>query len=779
MADRTAETVPAEEIRLADEPDFGLGAARVAPSTAEFTVGEHVERLEPRVMQVLVALARTQGKAVSRETLVGSCWGGRVVGQDAINRTLSTLRAIARRAPAPTFEIETLPRIGYRLKPAASAGEAPTAAAATAGRRIGRLAIVGLGTFGLMAAVVAAIVWGGRAGKDQDWDVASYRIAVGTGGEEMSPSLSPDGRFLAYAASGQEGGAHDIYMQAVAGGGPVLLVSSPQDDVAPAFSPSGDRIAFVRADADWNAPGQAAVQPCRILVKPVPAGPERLVGRCTESRYASRVAWTPDARALVFSDWRPESPARIVRLDVATGRKSPLTNPPRNIHGDFDAAVSPDGRTLAFRRYLSTQSGDIYLQDIDSGRLTRLTTDGGVGYLAWAPGGRNLIVSSERGGGHDLWRVPTDPRSRPQRLSWGETIYRTSSARDLAAFEVARQPSELMRIRGAVETPVVTGDRSDESPDVSPAGDLAFLNHDDGSSVWLQRRGGSVQKLLDLPMLDARGLRWSPDGRRLALLANPKGGDTAIYLIDTETAAIRQLPGFGPTPLGVSWPPDGESLVMATAEPDGRRIWRYPLRPGGRPEPISGFGWFWAEAGAGAVYALREGQAGVWRLAAGSPPVRLAPYPGVQRSWNRWNDPNWTIRVSGDRLHVWEPRADRAHVDHWTASLTGGRVEHADVLDGRLLDVTVDPVTNEMVGYRALNETMDIAVIQVTPKGRRRWATPVASPRERSNLFREWNSSRPIARPTTRKSPRRSARGCGGGCASTSSTASPTFPTGA
>jgi Tol biopolymer transport system component/DNA-binding winged helix-turn-helix (wHTH) protein len=721
MADQSAEIVPGEEIRLADEPDFRLGAACVAPSTGEFSVGEYVERLEPRVMQVLVALARAQGKAVSRDSLVGSCWGGRVVGQDAINRTLSTLRAIARRAPAPTFEIETLPRIGYRLKPAPSAW-AEGALTSSPGRtnwRIGRPALAGIATVALVAAIVAAIVWRGGARKDQDWDVASYRIAVGTGAEERSPSLSPDGRLLAYAASGPEGGPADIYMQAVAGGAPVLLVSSPQDDVAPAFSPTGDRIAFVRANPDWRSPVQPAVEPCRIVVKPVPAGPERLVGRCTGSAYSSRVAWTPDAKALVFSDWSFEAPSRIVRLDLASGRKSPLTKPPGNIHGDFDAAVSPDGRTLAFRRYLSTQSGDIYLLDIGSGRLTRLTTDGGIGYLAWAPDGRNLIVSSERGGGHNLWRIPTGPRSRPQRLSWGENIYRTSGARGLAAFEVARQTSELVRIRGGSETPVVTGDRSDESPDVSPAGDLAFLNHNDGNSVWLQRRGGSVQKLLDLPMLDARGLRWSPDGRTLALLANPRGGDTLIYLIDTDTGAISPLPGFGPTPLGVSWAPDGQSLVMAAAEPKGRRVWRYPVSPGARPVPISGFGWFWAEAGPGAVYALREGQAGVWRLAAGSPPVRVAPYPRVQGSWNRWNDPNWTIRISGDRLHIWEPRADRAHVDHWTAALTGGRVEHADALDGRLLDMTVDPLTNEMIGYRALNENMDIAMIQITPKGRR------------------------------------------------------------
>ncbi|WP_297695100.1 hypothetical protein, partial [Phenylobacterium sp.] len=42
--------------------------------------------LEPRVMQVLVALARERGEIVSRDDLIASCWAGRIVGEDAINR---------------------------------------------------------------------------------------------------------------------------------------------------------------------------------------------------------------------------------------------------------------------------------------------------------------------------------------------------------------------------------------------------------------------------------------------------------------------------------------------------------------------------------------------------------------------------------------------------------------------------------------------------------------------------------------------------------------------
>jgi hypothetical protein len=37
-------------------------------------------------MEVLVALARANGAVVSREALIESCWGGRTVSDDAIER---------------------------------------------------------------------------------------------------------------------------------------------------------------------------------------------------------------------------------------------------------------------------------------------------------------------------------------------------------------------------------------------------------------------------------------------------------------------------------------------------------------------------------------------------------------------------------------------------------------------------------------------------------------------------------------------------------------------
>ena len=58
---------------LADEEDFQLGEIWVRPSLREVGTAGMRESLEPRVMQVLVALARANGAVLSRDELIRQC----------------------------------------------------------------------------------------------------------------------------------------------------------------------------------------------------------------------------------------------------------------------------------------------------------------------------------------------------------------------------------------------------------------------------------------------------------------------------------------------------------------------------------------------------------------------------------------------------------------------------------------------------------------------------------------------------------------------------------
>lgn len=100
---------------LAHEQDFKLGALSVSPSRLLVECEGRSERLEPRVMQVLVALARAEGAVVTRDDLLDSCWDGRIVGEDAIQRVLGRIRHLSNESADGSFHLETVRGVGCRL----------------------------------------------------------------------------------------------------------------------------------------------------------------------------------------------------------------------------------------------------------------------------------------------------------------------------------------------------------------------------------------------------------------------------------------------------------------------------------------------------------------------------------------------------------------------------------------------------------------------------------------------------------------------------------------
>ena len=134
----------------------------VFPSAA--AVEMHGQRLElqPRVMQVLVALAAQRPAVVSRDQLIDSCWEGRTVGDDALNRCILALRHAAQQFTPEPFSIDTVPRIGHRLI------ERPSRMPPLRLRRGARMAAIAASLVPVMALVgvwqIGPTLWAGRQG---------------------------------------------------------------------------------------------------------------------------------------------------------------------------------------------------------------------------------------------------------------------------------------------------------------------------------------------------------------------------------------------------------------------------------------------------------------------------------------------------------------------------------------------------------------------------------------------------------------------------------------
>ena len=94
---------------------FRMGPVEVRPAENLLVIGERTAHVEPKSMDVLVALASAGGQLVERDELVRQVWPRGYVTDDALNRCISQLRNALGDRPRQAEYIGTVPRRGYRL----------------------------------------------------------------------------------------------------------------------------------------------------------------------------------------------------------------------------------------------------------------------------------------------------------------------------------------------------------------------------------------------------------------------------------------------------------------------------------------------------------------------------------------------------------------------------------------------------------------------------------------------------------------------------------------
>lgn len=167
---------------LARRNDFDLGLARISPSTRSIAGPNGSVVIEPKVMQVLLALADALGETLSRDDLLQECWTGVFVGDDAVNRTIAAIRKAIRETGAG-FHLETIARVGYRLTVDENSDDPQTATADRSAFPIVRrsLMVCGAVTAVLVAGGGAAAIWRGKREAETDAMIERGGVLLATG----------------------------------------------------------------------------------------------------------------------------------------------------------------------------------------------------------------------------------------------------------------------------------------------------------------------------------------------------------------------------------------------------------------------------------------------------------------------------------------------------------------------------------------------------------------------------------------------------------------------
>ena len=136
---------------MAKSATFSIGTIRFDPASGELRSQGSARRLEPRAADVLRLLCEEDGQLVSRQTLLGQCWGEGQGSDEALTQAIAQGRKALQELSEPD-RIETLAKRGYRITLEHSS--APITAAPSRPWR--RLILL---TLGLMVAALALLLF--------------------------------------------------------------------------------------------------------------------------------------------------------------------------------------------------------------------------------------------------------------------------------------------------------------------------------------------------------------------------------------------------------------------------------------------------------------------------------------------------------------------------------------------------------------------------------------------------------------------------------------------
>lgn len=417
---------------------------------------------------------------------------------------------------------------------------------------------------------------------------------------ETHPALSPDGRLVAFAWSGEDFSSLAIYVKQFDDAPPLRLSAPGLFSYSPAWSPDGRQIAFLYGSDDGRDKGIGIVSAL--------GGPQRRIADIPilPSVLAPGLSWSPDGKFL-FTQVFDAQGSSVSRVQVEDGALLKISTPQAGLR-DFSPRVSPNGKSLAFIRTLALIDAEsqilVYGLDASSqpvgqprslnlGRRPITTFD-------WAFDSQALLFAVASGPSAGIWSVPAaggEPRpvlqgfTRISSLSasrQGRQLVFSQELRDVNLWRVAGPKAPAAEEREA--KPFIMSPEDDVSPSYSPDGSrIAFASTRSGNQeIWVaDGNGRNPRRLTSFSGPPVGSPKWSRDGRWIAFDSRRDGaGD--IYLVSPEGGAVRRvtddpatdhIPQWGPDPGWVYFTSDRGQAPQPGGH-DRRRWWRVRVEGG-------------------------------------------------------------------------------------------------------------------------------------------------------------------------------------------------------
>ncbi len=193
--------------------------------------------------------------------------------------------------------------------------------------------------------------------------------------DDITPAPSPDGEKIAFASN--RNGFWDLYLLDLSSGDVTQLTDTPQYEGAPTWSPDGSFMAFESYENDN----------LNIVVGPANDPLKDAIRLTTSSSSDHSPAWAPDGRHIAFIS---DGEVMLADLDQTDGNRfQNLSN--TELASESHPVWSPDGKRLAWAS--SSQSmGRSGIYTWDSAKKLPAIWIGDGTWPAWSPSGDQIIT---------------------------------------------------------------------------------------------------------------------------------------------------------------------------------------------------------------------------------------------------------------------------------------------------------------------------------------------------------------------------------------------------
>ena len=224
---------------------------------------------------------------------------------------------------------------------------------------------------------------------------------------------------------------------------------------------------------------------------------------------------------------------QLVIADAA-GRVTALPGPSRFYE---TPRFSPDGQKIAVQvtDFAGVTTNDIWIYDLRTEQMSRLTFDSASAVAAWAPDGRHLLYA---GRGRTVLRIPTDGSGVPETLLVRQNAaVELELARDGKTFAIRQTMTSTTRDvwvgsldSAKAERPLLRTPFNERAIALSPDGKwLAYVSNESGSDELFVRKLTEGSGRWRVPKGGANQPRWGPGGRELFF----RVGDTVMAMAMT------------------------------------------------------------------------------------------------------------------------------------------------------------------------------------------------------------------------------------------------------